>query len=305
MVPKWVDLEGWTFLVINCPLMSLSLVANVFYWLCLGRSKLKQPLKMLLELLIWTSILYIVSAFCMYVATTYSKNPLVHFVMWIFVLCNVHNSMISTVWLSIYYHVKIVPVHRAFFLWMKKNIKLVIYVAVLQQEVLVYLFGVTNCVNTICNYPKYCNGTLEGCELDIFFHTSGYYLIKVYLMVCLVMMTLSNFSVFHYLRSHMKKVARGNIVTQNMSGQLRATNAAVFQGVIYITFCIFYFFNAFVHTVSFRVVFGSWLSLTWSTLYVFGTTVNLGIGQTLFRQRAVSVWRTLTVRCGVVAPAND
>lgn len=302
---KLVDLEGWTFLVINCPLASVGLVANVFYLLCLRRAKLQQPLKVLLEFLVWNSTVFLFFVMSMYVAETYSESPLVHNVMWFSVLCNVHNSMMTTAWLSVYYGIKIVPLRRAFFLWVKKNIKLVVYAALVQQEVLVYVFGVTSCVDAILHIPNYCNSTLEKCERPISFSASGLNLIKVYLIVCLVMMTLSNFSLFHYLRSHMKKVAQGNVVTQTTASQLRAANAAVFQGVIYITFCIFYLFSAFMYTFSSHLVIGTWLSLTVSTLYISGTTINLGIGQTLFRQRAACVWRALTAHCGVDTPAND
>lgn len=303
MVLHPVDLDMWTFLVINCPLVSLGLVANVFYLLCLGRSKLKQPLKTLLEFLIWTSIVFLLYVLCICVVGTYSKSPLVHFVMWTFVLCNVHSSMMTTVWLSVYYRIKIVPLRTAFCLWVKKNIKLIIYTALFQQELFIYLFGVTNCADMAINYTDYCNGTLEECELPIFSNASAFILTEVYILGCLVMMMLSNFSLFYYLRSHMKKVAQGKAVTQKTSSQLRAANAAVFQGVIYVIFCLFYFVNAFLYTFSPSRIMGTWLSLTLSILFVFATTINLGIGQTLFRQTAVGVWRALTVHCG--APVND
>lgn len=304
MVPNLVDLEVWTFVMINCPLVFLGLVANVFYLLCLGRAKPKQPLKILLEFMIWTSIIFLFYVFCMYLALMCSVSPLVHSVMWIFVLCNAHSSLMTSVWLSVYYCIQIVPVRRAFFLWVKKNIKLVIYTALFKQEVFIYVLGATNCVDAMVTYRNSCNGTLAGCERRIFSLASGDYLIMVYVLVCLVLMTLSNFSLFHYLRSHMKKVARGNVVTQKTASQLRAANAAVFQGVIFITFCVFYFFNAFSYILSSSLVIGIWLSLTCSALYVFASTINLGIGQALFRQRVVAIWRALTVRCGVATPAN-
>lgn len=305
MIAYLVDLGMGAFLLINGPLVSLALVANVFYLLCLGRAKPKQPLKILLEFLIWTSIVFLFFIFLMYFVLSCSRSPLAHIVMWIFVLCSVHSSLMTTVWLSVYYCIQIVPLRTAFFLWVKKNIKLVIYAALLKQEVLIYAFGAANCADTIVKYTKYCNSTLAECEVHIFSYASGNYLLMVYVMVCLVLMTLSNFSLFYYLRSHMKKVAQGSNVTQKTASQLRAANAAVFQGVLYFTFCIFYFFNAFSYVLYSSLVIGVWLSLTCSTLYIFGCTVNLGIGQTLFRQRAVAVWRALAVHCGVGAQASE
>lgn len=306
---QWVDIEEGTFLVINFPLLSLCLMLNIFYLLCLGsplsgRAKLKQPLKTLLEFLIWTSIIYLLFVFCTYVAIRYGKSETVYFAMWTLMLCNVHSNMMSSVWLSVYYCIQIVPLQRAFFLWVKKNIKLIIYAALIYQEVLVYLVGGANCVDTLVNHPARCNGTLLACDLRVFFTSSGFYVIKLHVIGCLVLMTVSNFSMFRFLSSHLKKVMQGNVLTQKTASQLRTTNAAVFQGVLFLTYCTFYFFSSSMYMFSHSVIIGIWFSLTCSTLYVFGTTINVGIGQTLFRQRALDVWRALAVRCGFDTPAN-
>lgn len=311
MARQWVDLEERTFLVINFPLVSLGLAANVFYLFCLcsplsDRAKLKQPLKILLEFLIWTCIVFLLFFFCMYMVMKHSKSQLVRFVLRSLVLCNVHSSMMTSVWLSVYYYIQIVPLQRAFFLWVKKNIKLVIYTALIYQEVLIHVFGAADCVNALVNYStSTCNGTLLECERHLFSTTAGFYIMKLHVMGCLVMMTVSNFSTFNYLRSHMKKVAQGNVLTQKTASQLRTANAAVFQGVIYFTYCIFYLFSSFTVTFSPSHVIGTWISLTFTTLYIFGTTINMGIGQTLFRQRVAGVWRALAVHCSVDTPTND
>lgn len=126
--------------------------------------------------------------------------------------------------------------------------------ALLKQEVLIYAFGVTNSVDTV---------TLARCVLQIFSFASGNYLMIVYVTVGLVLMTLSNFFLFHYPRSHMKKAM------QKTASQLRAANAAAFQEVISIAYCVFYFFNALSSMLSSSLVIGIRLSLTCSTPYVF------------------------------------
>lgn len=305
MARQWVDLEEQTFLVIAFPLVSLSLAANVFYLLCLysphsGRAKLKQPLKTLLEFLIWSAIAFLFFVFCMYVAVKHGKSPLLHFTLWSLMLCNVHNNMMTTVWLSVYYCIQIVPLQRAVFLWVRKNVKLVIYTALFYQEVLVHLLGVANCVETLVSYSTRCNGTLIECDLRLFSANAGFYIMKLHVMGCLVLMTASNFSMFNYLSSHMKKV-----LTQKTASQLRAANAALFQGVFYFGYCVLYLFSSYTYVFSSSFIIGTWLSIICTTLYVFGTTITLGIGQTLFRQRIVGVWRALAVHRGVVTPAND
>nr|XP_008289045.1 PREDICTED: uncharacterized protein LOC103363876 [Stegastes partitus] len=51
--------------------------------------------------------------------------------------------------------------------------------------------------------------------------------------------------------------------------------------------------------------FSVWISFTAVSLYISGTTVNLGFGQAIFRQRAVNVWKAIKALFGVGMATND
>lgn len=307
-----VDFPGEVFLYINSPLVLLNLVANSFYAFCLAFphssvAKLKQPLKTLLKFLVWSSIAFLTYLFCMYEVTMCSSSPVWYIMSWIVVLYNVRTSIMTSALLSFYFYIQIVPLQRAFFLWVKKNIKLVVYAVLLYQQLFIFLNGLVNCVNLLSGFSKSCNGTLaDSClENTSFSNLVSFFAVTLHILACLVIMTVCNFSLVHYLSCHIKNVAQGGILTPKTGRQLRVTISSFFQGVLYFVYCTFYFLGEFTYRFSSDYILGIWFTLTVNTLYISGTTVNIGIGQTVFRKRAARAWRALTVRCGAGTPANS
>lgn len=307
----YLDFGDEVFLWINSPLVLLNLVANSFYAFCLefprsSGAKLKQPLKTLLKFLVWNAIAFLTYLFCMYEVVVLSSSPVLYIVSWTVVLCNVQGSIMTSALLSFYYYIQIVPFQRAFFLWVKKNIKLVVYTILLYQQLFILLNGLVNGVNLLSGFSKGCNGTLtDRCLKNT--NSSGlvsFFVIVLHILACLVVMTVCNFSLVHYLSCHIKNVAKGGVLTTKTGRQLRVTISSVFQGVLYFVYCTLYFLGELAYIFS-DYTLGIWVTLTINTLYISGTTVNIGIGHTVFRKRAARVWRALTVRCGAGTPANS
>ncbi|XP_076603686.1 uncharacterized protein LOC143330810 [Chaetodon auriga] len=217
------------FLVVNVPLNCFNLAANIFYAWCLifppsNRPRLKQPLKTLLGLLV---------------------------------------CMTCSVWLNFYYYIQIVPSRRAFLVWLKKNIRPVIFIAVF----------------------------LDG---PFFFISSAVTVADI-------------FSTFRYLRGHIRRVAQdgSRFSTPRVQSQMRVTITGVSQGVLYLLYSTFYLFDSFAYNLSSRMALSLWVSFTVTSVYISGTTVNLGIGQTTFRKRAAEVWKALKALCCVGVVTND
>lgn len=299
------------FLWINSPLVLLNLVANGFYAFCLAfpqssGAKLKHPLKTLLMLLVWSAIAFLTYLFCMYEVAKLSSSLVLYVVSWIVVLCNVHGSIMTSALLSFYYYIQIVPLQRAFFLWVKKNIKLVVYAVLLYQTLFIFVNGLVNFVTLLSGFSS-CNGTLtDSCLKNTKFSgLVSFYVLNLHFLACLLIMIVCNFSLVHYLSCHIKNVAQGGVLTTKTGRQLRVTISSVFQGVLYFVFCTFYFLGELTYRFSSDYTLGMWVMLTINTLYISGTTVNIGIGHTVFRKSAARVWRALTVRCGAGTPTNS
>lgn len=315
MERRYLDLGEQAFLLINGPLVLLNLTANVFYAYCLifppcHRYKLKQPLKMLLGFLVWSSIAFLVHLSFTYGALTEPKISEASAVSWMIVLCNVHSSITCSVWLTFYYYIQIAPSQRALLIWFKRNIRPSICTAFLLEKIFILFSGAMNAANVVLRTSRGFadnNGTqTEHCRDDL--HITSlvtFYIVKLHILGCLSIMTVSNFSTVHYLHRHIKSVAQGGLFTPRIQSQLRVTISGVFQGVLFLLYGTFYFIDSFTYRFSSHFYLGAWVSLTFTSLYISGTTVNLGIGQTIFRQRAADVWKALTALCGAGMVSND
>uniref|UniRef100_A0A8C5CZQ4 Taste receptor type 2 n=1 Tax=Gadus morhua TaxID=8049 RepID=A0A8C5CZQ4_GADMO len=184
------------------------------------------------------------------------------------VLLLMHVNMTSYVWLMFYYHIMIVPSQRVLFLWVKKNIKSVIYVVMLLDS-LIFLFN---------------NGT-EFVFIDIGIALVS--IVYIYLFLCLFVMMISCFATAHYLNKHMKSisVSDGSLSSPRLHSQIRVTVTGILQGVL----CFLCTICDLVDVMSFYLSpyfeFDVYILLTVINLYIFGTTINLAVGQTLFRER--------------------
>lgn len=296
-----------TFLLINGPLIFFGLTANLFYTYCLifpscSRSKLKQPLKMILGVLVWCSVTYLVLLPFTYRLLSEPENYEAFLVSQMFVTNTVHGNMVSSVWMSFYYYVQIVPSQRALLIWVKRHIRSFICMAFVFDEIFILVCSVVTSGKNLLQGFTCTNSTqTEHCnsEVDIT-NLVSFCMVKLRILCCLCVMTVCNFSVVRYLCRHIKSVAHFRVSksTPGSQSQTRTAACGLFQGVLFLLYGTVYFIDSFTYKFSARSYFGSWFSLTATTLYMSGTTVTLGIGQAAFRQRAADVWKAFTALCG-------
>lgn len=113
-----------------------------------------------------------------------------------------------------------------------------------------------------------------------------------YIFFGLCVVVWSSCAIVSYLHRHMEsmKGSGSPFSSPRLRSQMRVTITGILQGILYIIcflWLIFYIFKDFFSTdfdnngnIFYTVI----------SLYMFGTTVNLGIGQSVFRQRAADVW---------------
>ncbi|XP_037646050.1 uncharacterized protein LOC119500416 [Sebastes umbrosus] len=301
-----IDMGEQAFILINAPLILLNLAANIFYACCLifpprNAPRLKQPLKMLLGCLFWSSIGYCVSLALLYCVLKEKKHLIMSILLWVIVLFFLHNSMSCSVWLNFYYYIQIVPAQRALMVWVKRNIKSVMNMALLFDGTLFFFSGAIYSAIMILNVKTftYINGTETGHQFDGLHFTEEVciYINKVNIFLSLCIMTVSSFSTARYLHRHMKSVAQG-FSTPRIQSQMRVTITGISQGVFYFLYGTFYIYGSFTSILPSPHGFGPWISFTATSLYISGTTVNLGIGQAVCRQRAADGWKALKALCG-------
>lgn len=222
--------------------------------------------------------------------------------------------MTTSVWLSFFYYTQIVPSQRALFTWVKRNIKSIIYWGLFGDRMF-FMFqfavratgefyssgkgptnstGFTSTNGTANVSPKkvllnntttLANAT-DAASITVLLHTliASQSLKIIYVLFGLCVMVGSSCATVCYLHRHMKSMKEigSPFSSPRLHSQMRVTIAGILQGILF-------FFTAlwiFIHYLS---NFDDKTLYTVISLYMFGTTLNLGIGQAVFRQREADI----------------
>ncbi|KAF0026260.1 hypothetical protein F2P81_020997 [Scophthalmus maximus] len=310
-----IDLGEHTFMLINGPLFFINLTANIFYACCLvfpprSGQRLAQPLTTLLGYLVWCSVMYCVALPLMFWALKEGKSYYIFLLSWAIVLYIMHCSMTCYVWLNFFFYIQIVPVRRAPLIWIKRNVKSVIYGALLLEAMFVFYSSAVNIAYIVSHMSSglTCfNGTCPTYRIPLVFSNTAFDIIfRVHILLCMCFMTVSSVSTAHYLCRHMRNMAQSGspFNTRRRPGQMRITITGLSQGVLYFLYETYYLLYSLTNSYSQHILLGPWICFTVTTLYISGTTFNLGVGQVIFRQRAVHIWMALKAMCHIGLVTN-
>ncbi|XP_036820925.1 uncharacterized protein LOC118944680 [Oncorhynchus mykiss] len=210
------------------------------------------------------------------------------------------NSLMSTsVWLNFFYYTQIVPAQRALFIWVKRNIKIIIYWGLFVDRVL-FMFDLASVIyyvtitegNDNITYTS-TNDTVSG-STDGLYYTDlvCFYSKMIYMFFCLCVMVGSSWVTVCYLHRHMKRMKESGspFSSPRLHSQMRVTITGILQGILYFLCALWIFLNIFSDNYPSSIKFDYNTYYTVISLYMFSTTVNLGIGQSVFRQRAADIW---------------
>lgn len=280
-------LSYFSFISINGPLIVLNLTANLFFVFCLTtckRQRVKQPLKILLGSIVFYAIQYLLTVIFGSYAYKWLDSSVVS---WTFPILQfmILVNMTSYVWLMFYYYIMIVPSQRALLVWVKKNIKSVIYIVLFFERLL--FFGYTSGQITL-----YLDNSTYFNQSQLVFSLTSFSIVQLYIILCLCLMMFSSFATAHYLNKHMKSLAASG-GSPRLRSQIRVTVTGILQGVLYFFYIMWSLVDVMPSTIlsmDFSIFY------TATCLYILGTTVNLGVGQALFRERAVHVWKAVRKR---------
>ncbi|XP_042564330.1 uncharacterized protein LOC122133067 [Clupea harengus] len=305
-----VSMDRWTYAAVSGMLASLGLCGSLFYIYCLisprkehGRSK--QPLKLLLGSMVGSNcflqIILVVhnckDAFCtpwdFDIAVSAIKN----------LAAGV--NMFSGVWTSMFFYTQIVPARHNFSIWLKRNIKTVVYCALALHCVhvsvhlamefsLMYNFmsstlgspHTTNRTGFSGNITQCMSVSVSALPMSVeLMAVEGVMVAMLWLALALTMASSS--ATVCYLWGHIKNMeASGSSFSPQLRSQMRVTIAGFVQGLLYLLCSMFVFIMlVFIFTKTIYFDPEERMILTAYSVYSFGTTVNLGVGQTLFRQR--------------------
>uniref|UniRef100_A0AAY4E3E0 Taste receptor type 2 n=1 Tax=Denticeps clupeoides TaxID=299321 RepID=A0AAY4E3E0_9TELE len=247
-------------------------------------------------------------AICLYSLATTINLGVGHMDEWIFALLNVpilmmyfaETSLTSSVWLNVFYFTQIVPCQKSFFIWMKKNIKPIIYFMLVTDRSIYLGENVASSYLFFRAHSNFStnteNNTLTNSTwVKINIYSFSCYTTKIVtLFLSLVVMVACSWATVCYLQRHMKNMEenRSSFSSPHLRSQIRVTVTGIVQGVNYFICSAWISINNGIHFYydpSYDDKF--YISSFAISLYSLATTINLGVGQSLFRKRAADLWQ--------------
>lgn len=303
-----------TLTLINVAIGVFTTLVNflfIFCFICpVQGEQIKQPLMLLLGTLVSCITFFETSLLLQLLAYQVFRDVWVHLISYVMFILSLSTSMTSCVWLTFFYNTQIVPAKRAVSIWIKKNMKVIIYSIWLFEKMLcvfhVIMLTAPNIIRL--HYLVRVNSTLtleiQSCNSPnlqyLYFFSSA--VVKSHYYFCMCVMATSNCSTIIYLCKHMRRMMINGqpVFSPQLRGQLRVTVTCVLQGAMSM-FCTVWSIKKYIEQgiwaeayINFQIE-----HLTLIHLYMAGTTINLGVGQAVFRLRVADLWRRAVCCCKI------
>uniref|UniRef100_A0A8B9RPI8 Taste receptor type 2 n=1 Tax=Astyanax mexicanus TaxID=7994 RepID=A0A8B9RPI8_ASTMX len=230
------------FASVNITLSIPSMLMNFIFVFCMvfpqqGIEQLKQPLNVLLGSLVGGNIaLHVFTLLAVFFDLMSSSNALIYNITAAVMLYTMRISITSTLWLNVFYYCQIVPAQLSVFIWLKKNIRVFIYSALVVDRIF-FLYGFTvavvslikngNCpANEVVNTKQNTTNLNKTLSIRLFFLSPSLFL----------MLALSCVTVF-FLWRHMKNMKKSNGSSfSRRQRQIRVSIISIsVQALLYIT----------------------------------------------------------------------
>lgn len=292
---------------VNIACAVLGLMTNLFYVFCLifplGQTiNIRKPLSTLLVLMIFCTGLFQVSVILhfsleLFAAVAWNLKHAVNASMFY----AVRVSIPTTLWLNIFYCTQIVPGRRVFSTWLKRNIRFVVYLFIVCTKIyfLIYYILEFIVVYNVTSDTFEVNSTISSStdfisvsrvQIDQFLDVLDAVTMAQVFLGLTTMLAVTGTTVC-FLYRHIKKMTRSGTShhSQVLQNQVRVTITGFVQGFLYSLFCIGMFLDLYCTYHKYKCD----RDVIWTifSIYSLATTLNLGVGQSLFRQRIAQLWK--------------
>lgn len=296
------------FASLNVPASVFSILVNFFFVYCKvfrqhKQEQLKQPLNVLQGILVGCNIVISICTLlkvCMNVyPSRWAYFPIVVSQCMVYTMMT---SVTSSFWQNVFYYCQITP-KQSYFIWLKKSLRVFIYCALL-INMMVYLFGLSLIPAIIVILNNYANNNDTSADsvinsplaniVTMWYSVSSVTLCLLILNLC--GMSTSSYATVIYLWKHLKNMEQSSSLSSpRFQRQIWMTIRSIAlhallhficsMGVIVVSsLCMYSELNCDLN--------GNTLC-TFISFYALGTTISLGIAQSLFRQQIACVWKKM------------
>lgn len=292
-----MDYLAFDFVIFSVSIINI--LMNTFLVFCMFFTQqrigqLKQPLNVLLGTFIGCNItLQFCNFICSSVPTIFKDYSIVMQM----ALLTMRTSVTSSLWLNVFYFCQIVPAKCSFFICLKKNIKCFIYSALIADKIF-FLFGFFAGICSVALYENNLNTTytpvdhIQNAKMDMLqvVFVVDMWLRCGYLSLCFCAMLTSNCATVLFLQKHMKNTegSRSFFSSSRLQRQMRVTITGIIQTFLSLL-CLVWMITEDVllkYSNLYDYICGTLISF-----YTFGATINLCVGQRVFRLRVVEIYQ--------------
>ncbi|XP_017546940.2 uncharacterized protein LOC108423848 [Pygocentrus nattereri] len=289
------------FHLVNVPLSVVSILMDIFFVFCMvfpqqGQPQMKQPLNVLVGSLVGCNtalhfcvLLFVISGFTYSLSAYFDSVGLYYFTAEC-LLFTMRTSVTSYLWLNVFYYCQIVPAKHSLLILLRKNIRLFVYSALIFDK-FIFLYGVATSVVRYLIITPYTT-TYE--EKNAVKHAVGvdFWSRLVYFLFSLCVMLTSSCATVLYLWRHMKNMEDSSRSSPHLQSQMRVTITGIVQILLYFLCSVWLIIDDIAyHLASADFDSKAHIICTVITLYSFGTNINLGVGQSIFRERILLFWQ--------------
>ncbi|XP_037394884.1 taste receptor type 2 member 42-like [Pygocentrus nattereri] len=311
-----VEMSAEAFASVNVPFSAVSVLLNIFFIYCMvvpqqGAEQLKDPLKVLLGSLIGCNIiihscsfLIVLTDFVLYkIFPNWFTSYVLHNLTLSVMMYTVMTIITSCYWRNVFYFCQIVPLQHSVFIWFKRNMRGLIRSALILSSIFC-LFGMAvSAAYEIVIFNLYIAYNSSDDAMNALFNALqvkeiilvGFWIRVGIFLLSLCVMLSSSCAVVLYLWRHMKNMEDSGLISPSLQRRIKMTITGITMQVLLHFLCSdgLIIFQIITQYSDVDVDWNGNILCTIISLYSFGTTVNMMVGQSLFRQRAVHAWRKL------------
>lgn len=304
----YFEMSSQDFASVNVPGSVFSIFMNIFFIYCLvfqqhEQEQLKQPLNVLQGILLGCNITINVCTLLKVCINIFPPSwDLLPYVVTQCVVYIMMTSVTSSFWQNVFYYCQITQTPSRF-IWLKKNIRAFIYCALLINGI-VYLFGLSLITAVFVMFPNDAsdNNTSTHPDTNSSFMVVSYAWFVVFcmtlglLMLNLCGMSTSSCATVIYLWKHLKNMEESNTLSSpRFQTQIRMTIRSIaIHAILHFICSMGVIVN--LHLWIFSTIqydLNQNITCTIVSFYALGTSMIIGIAQSLFRQKIAYAWKKM------------
>lgn len=296
-------MEPWLFVAICGPFCLAATVVDIFFlvWLIQPAEgvTVRYPMRFLLITVLCNSaVQQFVTA--VVIITAFVQPPSwLHTVSRVIIYQAFTGNFSCNAWISIFYHMSIVPHKRAIFIWIKRNVTIIIYVGFISTQVLLiisltmgtaaYMLTESTMINSTVHNNMTSTADIKG--LITIFKLSNM-LFVLYCTCPLLILSISWGKTFVYLRGHIKQMGQNESFSHSQQkSQMRVTVIGMIQAAVFLPSSLWTVAAAFLYIFSlYDVVDPSrYITISFCVVSNLGNLLCFGFSQSVFRVRILSL----------------